>query len=64
MVDLGPNLQGEFHPEAIRQTKGAGGWLRVNGVAIYATRPKEVARWSQGDAVRYMRSTHTLRMFR
>ena len=37
-IGVGPSAHGEFHPEAIRQMKGAGAWLKVNGEAIYATR--------------------------
>jgi alpha-L-fucosidase len=33
--------------------KSAGNWLQVNGEAIYATRPREGVRWSEGDLVRY-----------
>ncbi len=55
-IGIGPNSHGEFHPEAIRQMKGAGAWLKVNGEAIYATRPRSGARWSEGDAVRFTRS--------
>ena len=36
--------------------KSTGDWLKVNGEAIYATRAREVNRWSQGDTVRYTRS--------
>jgi alpha-L-fucosidase len=58
MVGVGPSAHGEFHPEAIRQMKGAGDWLRVNGEAIYATRPREGNLWSQGksDDVRFTQS--------
>jgi alpha-L-fucosidase len=55
-IGVGPSAHGEFHPEAIRQMKGAGAWLKVNGEAIYATRAREGALWSEGDAVRYTRS--------
>ena len=55
-VGVGPNAHGEFHPEAIRQMKGAGAWLKVNGEAIYATRPREGSLWSEGETVRYTRS--------
>ena len=55
-VGVGPSAHGEFHPEAIRQMKGAGKWLEVNGEAIYATRPREGTLWSEGEAVRYTRS--------
>jgi alpha-L-fucosidase len=55
-IGVGPSALGEFHPEAIRQMKGAGAWLKVNGEAIYATRPREGTLWSEGDTVRYTRS--------
>jgi alpha-L-fucosidase len=55
-IGIGPSAHGEFHPEAIRQMKGAGAWLKVNGEAIYATRSREGTLWSEGDTVRYTRS--------
>lgn len=55
-VGVGPDAHGEFHPEAIRQMKATGAWLKVNGEAIYATRPREGALWSEGETVRYTRS--------
>src|SRR5215469_14561822 len=45
MIGVGPSPRGEFHPEAIRQMRGAGKWLQVNGEAIYATRPREGTNW-------------------
>jgi alpha-L-fucosidase len=56
MIGVGPSALGEFHPEAIRQMRGAGAWLQVNGEAIYATRAREGARWSEGDVVRFTQS--------
>jgi alpha-L-fucosidase len=56
MVGVGPSARGEFHPEAIRQMKAAGKWLRVNGEAIYATRPRDGNGWSEGDTIRCTRS--------
>ena len=55
-IGVGPSPHGEFHPEAIRQMKAAGAWLKVNGEAIYATRPRQGALWSEGDSIRYTRS--------
>ncbi len=55
-IGVGPDAHGEFHPEAIRQMRAVGPWLRVNGEAIYATRPRAGDLWSEGDAVRYTRS--------
>jgi alpha-L-fucosidase len=56
MIGVGPSSHGEFHPEAVRQMKGAGAWLKINGEAIYATRPRYGIHWSDGNAVRYTRS--------
>jgi len=56
MIGVGPSSHGEFHPEAVRQMKETGAWLKVNGEAIYATRPRDGTGWSEGDTVRYTRS--------
>lgn len=56
MVGVGPSSRGAFHPEAIRQMKGVGIWLKTNGEAIYATRPCEGGFWSEGETIRYTSS--------
>jgi alpha-L-fucosidase len=56
MIGLGPSPHGEFHSEAIRQMRGAGQWLQVNGEAIYATRPREGSNWAEGDSIRFTRT--------
>jgi alpha-L-fucosidase len=56
MVGVGPSAHGEFHPEAARQMRETGKWLKVNGEAIYATRPRQGEKWSEGDAVRFTRT--------
>lgn len=56
MIGVGPSAHGTFHPEALRQMKDAGGWLKVNGEAIYATRPRPGTLWSEGENIRYTRS--------
>jgi alpha-L-fucosidase len=56
MIGVGPSSNGEFHPEAIRQMKGAGTWLKINGEAIYATRARDGTLWSEGENVRNTRS--------
>jgi alpha-L-fucosidase len=56
MVGVGPSAEGAFHPEAVRQMKETGAWLKVNGEAIYATRPRDGALWAEGDRVRFTRT--------
>ncbi len=56
MVGVGPSAMGEFHPEAVRQMKAAGVRLRVNGEAVYATRPRDDGNWAEGDTIRYTRA--------
>ncbi len=56
MIGVGPSPLGEFHPEAIRQMKAAGAWLKVNGEAIYASRARDGNSWSEGSTVLYTRS--------
>ena len=63
MIGVGPSARGEFHPEAIRQMKGAGAWLKVNGEAIYATRPRDGNAWSEGDTVRFSRTKNSQSVF-
>jgi alpha-L-fucosidase len=54
MVGVGADETGWFHPKAIQDLEEAGEWLRVNGEAIYATRPHDP--WSEGDRIRFTRS--------
>jgi alpha-L-fucosidase len=54
MVGIGPDVTGKYHPKAIESLDCAGAWLKVNGEAIYATRPWTY--WSEGDSVRFTRS--------
>jgi alpha-L-fucosidase len=56
MVGVGPSAHGKFHPEAVRQLKESGRWLRVNGEAIYSTRPRDGTDYAEGDHVRFTRS--------
>jgi alpha-L-fucosidase len=56
MVGVGPSAHGQFHPEAARQLKATGAWLKVNGEGIYATRARDGSLWSEGETIRYTRS--------
>jgi alpha-L-fucosidase len=39
LLDVGPDANGELDPEAVRVLKEIGAWLKLNGEAIYDTRP-------------------------
>ena len=39
LLNVGPRADGRFHPDAVRALERVGDWLRVNGEAIYGTRP-------------------------
>lgn len=56
MVGIGPDGDGRFHPTAVSQLKEAGEWLKVNGVGIYATRPRDGDLWSEGPDIRFTRT--------
>ena len=42
-LDIGPQPDGCLPMEAIREVEGLGAWLKVNGEAIYCTRPADIA---------------------
>lgn len=42
LLNVGPRADGSFPEKAKQYLTGIGDWLRVNGAAIYATRPWEV----------------------
>jgi alpha-L-fucosidase len=54
MVGIGPDETGRFHPQAVKDLEGAGEWLRVNGEAIYASRPFYA--WREGPGIFFTRS--------
>ena len=39
LLDVGPDAKGEIDPQAVKVLKEVGAWLKVNGEAIYGTRP-------------------------
>jgi alpha-L-fucosidase len=55
-IGVGPDANGEFHPTAVSQLRDAGRWLKLNGEAIYATRPRAGDLWREGDNIRYTTS--------
>jgi alpha-L-fucosidase len=56
MIGIGADSSGRFDPQVIVAIKQAGDWLKINGEAIYATRPREDSLWKEGDAIRYTRT--------
>ncbi len=56
MVILGPDAKGNFHPEAVKRLEYVGDWLKVNGEAIYGTRPREGDLWKEGMYTRFTRT--------
>ena len=47
LIGAGPDGQGEFDPAVYDRLKAIGAWLRVNGEAIYETRP--LSPYESGD---------------
>ncbi len=55
-VGYGPMANGKFDPRAMERLEDVGKWLKVNGEAIYATRPRDGDLWHEGDDIRFTRS--------
>jgi alpha-L-fucosidase len=47
LLNLGPDANGEFHPDGVQRLKEIGQWMRVNSEAIYKTRP--IAPYKEGN---------------
>ena len=56
MIGIGPDGMGRFDPKVVQGLKETGKWLKINGEAIYSTRPREADRWKEGEAIRYTRT--------
>jgi len=52
-LGFGPPATGEWQPEMVERLEYLGDWLKVNGEAIYATRPWQ--RWNEGKSLRFTR---------
>jgi alpha-L-fucosidase len=53
MVGVGPDRNGRFSPTATNQLEEVGRWLKVNGEAIYETRPRPGDLWKEGENVSF-----------
>jgi alpha-L-fucosidase len=56
MPGVSPMASGQFPGETIERLEYAGAWLKINGEAIYATRPRDGTLWKEGPDVRFTRS--------
>jgi alpha-L-fucosidase len=61
-VGIGPDGNGRFHPTAVEQVKQVGGWMKVAGEGIYATRARAGNLWREGDNIRFTRSKDNRRV--
>ncbi len=56
MPGVSAMANGRFPQQTIERIEYAGAWLKVNGEAIYATRPRVGSLWKEGPDVRFTRS--------
>lgn len=55
-VGFGPDANGRFHPEAVKQVRETGDWLSVCGPGIYGTRPRAGNLWKEGESIQFTRT--------
>ncbi len=53
-IGFGPPATGKWQPEMVERLAYLGDWLKINGEAIYRTRPWK--RWNEGKEIRFTRS--------
>jgi alpha-L-fucosidase len=60
LLNVGPRADGTIDPIFVDRLSGMGDWLRVNGEAIYSSRPWKVCQNETASAVYYTRGPNTL----
>jgi len=55
-LNVSPMPNGRFDPEYVSRLEYVGDWLKVNGEAIYKTRPRPGGFWKEGNDIRFTRS--------
>ena len=61
LLNIGPSPEGEFDPIAYQRLREIGDWMKINGTAIYSTRP--ATNWNDGDQIRYTQSKDGSRQY-
>ncbi|MGC9396985.1 MAG: alpha-L-fucosidase, partial [Anaerolineae bacterium] len=51
LLNVGPMADGTIPPEQVERLEGLGAWLRINGEAIFDTRPWSRAEGQTGDGL-------------
>jgi alpha-L-fucosidase len=51
LLNIAPSPDGSWHPEAFERLADIGGWLQINGAAIYGTKTPDNGTFAQGNIV-------------